>query len=75
MRHDPVRRRDDDVSELARGEEVDDPLLELVEADVEPRTDDAALVQSPGQFDDDLVGAVVVDDLELADVACILFLV
>ena len=37
--------------------------------DVEPRRDDAALVQSAEQFDDDLARSVVIDEFKLSDVA------
>ncbi len=42
-----------------------------VNTDVEAGADDAALVQSAIELDDDLARSVVVDDLELADVACL----
>lgn len=66
--HDPVGGGDEDVSELAGGEQVHDPLLDLVVPDVEAGADDAALVQPSRQLDDDLLAAVVVHDLELANV-------
>ena len=34
-----------------------------------PRGDDATLVEAPGEVDDDLAGPMVVDHLELSDVA------
>ena len=37
---------------------------------IETRGDDAGLVESPVQLDHDFATAVVVDDFELADVAC-----
>ena len=55
--------------ELPGGQEVVGPLLHVLDADVEPGGDDAALVEPPGQVDDDLAAAVVVHHLELADVA------
>ena len=55
--------------ELTRRQEVVGPLLNVGDGDVEPGHDDAALVEATSQVDDDLAAAVVVDDLELADVA------
>jgi hypothetical protein len=40
-----------------------------LEGKVEARGDDASLVQAADEVDDDLAAAVVVDDLELTDVA------
>ncbi len=39
-----------------------------MDTDVEPGRNNAALVQAPGQVDDDLPGTVVVDDFELTNV-------
>ena len=61
VRHDAVRRRHDDLPELACRQQVRDPLLHVGEGHVEAGGDDPALVQTAGQLDDDLAGAVVVD--------------
>jgi hypothetical protein len=53
------------------GQQVGDVLLDLAERDVEARRDDTGLVDPAVELDNDLAGAVVVDDLELADVAWI----
>ena len=68
--HDAVRRSQDDVAELARWQQVDDPLLNSVRSHVEARGNDAALVDAANQIDDDLASAVVIDNLKLANVAC-----
>ncbi len=57
------------LPELSGRQEVVGPLLDVLNPDVEPGRDDAALVESSGQVDDDFTAAVIVDDLELADVA------
>jgi len=67
--HDAGRGGEDDVAKLTGGKELDDPLLELVEADVVAGGDDTALVEAAVELDDNLAGAVVVDLLELANVA------
>ena len=51
------------------GQQVGDVLLDLAERDVEARRDDTGLVDPAVELDNNLAGAVVVDDLELADVA------
>ena len=70
VRHDADAGGDDDVAELAGGEEADDPLLDVGGADVEAGRDHSALVEAAVELDHDLAGPVVVDDLELANVSC-----
>jgi len=67
--HDAGRGGEDDEAELTGGEKLDNPLLELVEVDVVAGRDDTALVEAAVELDDNLAGAVVVDLLELANVA------
>lgn len=67
--HDAGRGGEDDEAELTGGEKLDNPLLKLAEADVVAGRDDTALVEAAVELDDDLAGAVVVDLLELANVA------
>ena len=69
MVHDTSRSGEDDLAERTGGEEQVDPVLDRVDAKVESGRDDTALVQATVELDDDLVAAVVVDDLELANVA------
>ena len=44
--HDTSRSSKDDESELTRWQELDNPLLEIGEADVESRRDDTSLVEA-----------------------------
>ena len=67
--HDSARGGHHDVAELSRWQQVVGPLLNVPDADVEPGADHAAFVQPAGQVDHDFAPAVVVHDLELADVA------
>jgi hypothetical protein len=69
--HDTGRGGEDDVAELTRGQQFDDPLLHVAELDVVAGGDDACLVDAAVELDDDFAVAVVVDLLELADVACV----
>merc|ERR1719445_225599 len=69
---DTRRGGEDDVAELPRGQEVVGPLLHILEGDVVPGRDDSALVDAAVQVNDDLAGPVVIDLLELADVAVLL---
>lgn len=50
-------------------EQVDDPLLEVTELDVVSWGDDTGLVETSVELDDNLAVAVVIDFLELSDVA------
>ena len=68
--HDTGRGSEDDVAELTRGKELDDPLLEVAELDVVARADNTGLVEATSQLNDDLAVAVVIDLLELANVTC-----
>ena len=44
--HDAGRGGEDDVTELTRGQKLDDPLLEIAELDVVARVDDTGLVEA-----------------------------
>lgn len=67
--HDTSRGGENDVTELTRRQQLDDPLLQVAELDVVAGRDDTSLVDAADELDDDLAVAVVVDLLELADVA------
>jgi len=67
--HDAGRGGEDDLADGAGREELRNPVLDRVDTDVEPRRDDTTLVQPPVQLDDDFARAVVIDDLEFANVA------
>jgi hypothetical protein len=67
--HDTSGSGHDDVAELTRRKQSRAVLLEVADMNVEAGRDDAALVDTAGQVDNDLARAVVVDDLELANVA------
>ena len=67
--HDTGRGGQDDVAELTRGQQLDDPLLEIGETDVVAGGDDTGLVQAAVELDNDLAGAVVIDLLEFTNVA------
>ena len=67
--HDTGGGGQDDETELTGGKELDDPLLNIAELDVVAGGDDTGLVDAAVELDDDLAVAVVVDLLELANVA------
>ena len=67
--HDAGRGGQDNVAELTGREQLDNPLLEVGETDVVAGGDDTSLVETAVELNDDLAGAVVVDLLELANVA------
>ena len=60
-----------DQTELTSREEQVDPVLDLVNGDVVAGRDDTGLVQAAVELNNDLARTVVVDNLELADVACV----
>lgn len=67
--HDARRCGEDDVAELTRRQQLDDPLLHVAQLDVESRADDTAPVDAAIELDNDLAVAVVIDFLKLANVA------
>jgi hypothetical protein len=70
--HDAEGRRQDNEAELTAGQDVADPLLELLAGAIEARADGAALVEATVEVDDDLARAVVIDDFEFTNVAVLL---
>ena len=46
MVHDAGRGGEDDVTELTRGQKLDNPLLEITKLDVVARVDDTGLVEA-----------------------------
>ena len=70
--HDAEGGGEDDEAELTGGQDVAGPLLELGGGAIEARADGSALVEATVQVHDDLSGAVVIDDLELTNVAVLL---
>ena len=67
--HDTGGGSQDDVAELTRWKQSDDPLLQVDELDVVAWGDDTGLVETAVELDDNLAVAVVVTLLELANVA------
>lgn len=68
--HDPVRSTDQNVTELTRRKKIDNPLLEITNLDIKPRANDTALVDAASQFNDNLAGSVIIDNLEFSNVTC-----
>ena len=60
--------KDDDTKATSRKEQVD-PVLNLVDLDVVSWRNDTSLVQATVELNNDLPGAVIVNNLELANVA------
>jgi hypothetical protein len=69
MVHNAGRGGENDVAELTRWEQLDNPLLQVTESDVVAGRDDTGLVETTVELDDNLAVAVVINLLELADVA------
>jgi len=70
--HDAHGGGENDEPELAGGEKVGGPLLQLGELDVVARADHAALVDASGELRDDLARTAVINHLELAEVTVLL---
>merc|ERR1740130_2369881 len=72
MIHDTHRCRQHDMSELTRWQEIGGELLDAAESHIEARRDDTALVDAPDEIDHNLAGAMVVNDLDVANVTMFL---
>lgn len=64
-----IRSGQNEVTELARGQQVVGPLLDLVNSNVEARRDNGSLVQAAEEVNNNLSGTVVIDNFELTNVA------
>ena len=67
--HDTVGGSQHNVSKLLGWKNVINPVFELIDLDIEARTDDTTLVNASAKFDNDLASTVIIDDFEFSDVA------
>jgi hypothetical protein len=67
--HDTGGGSKDDVTELTRGKELGNPLLELAKLDVVAGGNATGLVDASVKLDNDLSGTVVIDFLEFSNVS------
>lgn len=58
-----------DIAELTRGQQIVGPLLNVVDGHIKAWRDDAAFVQTSSEVDNNLARAMIVNDLELANVS------
>jgi len=63
---------ENNVAELTRWQELDNPLLKICQANVVSWGDDTSLVEAAIQLDDDFSRSVVIDLLEFSDIAVLL---
>lgn len=66
--HDTGRGGENHVSELTGWQELDNPLLEIGQADVVAGGDDTGLVEAAVELDDNLAGSVVIDFLKFPNI-------
>lgn len=67
--HDTSAGGENNVAELTRWQQLDNPLLEVAELDVVARRDNTGLVQATVELNNHFAAAVVIDFLEFANVA------
>ena len=72
MVDDTLVGRQHDDAELSGREDLVGELLEVLQLEVETGRDNAALVQTAVEVDDDLASALIIDNLELVNVAVLL---
>eukprot|EP00359_Climacostomum_virens_P005174 CAMPEP_0204899802 /NCGR_PEP_ID=MMETSP1397-20131031/2062_1 /ASSEMBLY_ACC=CAM_ASM_000891 /TAXON_ID=49980 /ORGANISM="Climacostomum Climacostomum virens, Strain Stock W-24" /LENGTH=134 /DNA_ID=CAMNT_0052067803 /DNA_START=516 /DNA_END=916 /DNA_ORIENTATION=- len=70
--HDAVVSCKHHVPELSAWEKLANDVLELRKLNIVSRADHSAFVEATNQVDDDFVVSVIVDDLELSNVAMFL---
>lgn len=70
VRHDPVRCGQNDVTKLTTRQKVDNPLFNFTIFNIKSGTDHTTFVQSARQFNNNLVGSVVVDNFKFPNVSC-----
>lgn len=74
MGHNSVCGGEDDMSELTGGQKIGNPLFDFTVFNIESWGNYTAFVQTSSKFDNDFSGTVIIDDLELSDVSCTIFL-
>lgn len=70
--HNSISGGEHDVTETTGRKDILNPLLNVLDRDVEAGGDNTALVKSANKLHNDLAGAVVVDDLELTNITILL---
>lgn len=68
--HDSSTGGEDNVTELTRRKELDNPLLQVLEGHVVAGRDDTGLIETAVELDHNLAVAVVINFLEFTNVAC-----
>lgn len=68
MVHNTSRGSKDNETKLARGEEVVNPVLQLGKLNVKARGNNTTLVEASVQVNNNLSGAVIINDFEFINV-------
>ena len=69
MIHNPSTGGKDNIAELTRWQQLNDPLLEVTKRNIIAGRDDTSLVETAVELYDDLAVAVIIDLFEFANVA------
>jgi hypothetical protein len=70
MCHNSIRCGNQNVTELTTGQQVYNPLFDFTVLDIKAGGNDTTLVQASRQLDYNLVGSMIINDLELSNIAC-----
>lgn len=73
MCHNTISGRHNYMSELTWGQKVNDPFLDFANFNIETGGDDTTLVKTSVEFNNDLLGTVIIDDFEFTNVSCFKF--
>jgi hypothetical protein len=66
--HDAQVSGENNVAEKTRGQKILNPMLDLVQLDVETGRDDSALVDASIELHNNLAGAAIINDFKLTNV-------
>ena len=69
MCHNTIGGTQNNLTELPGWQQIHNPLFDLTHSNVESGGDDTTLVQAAIKFDNDLLGAVVINDLKFTNVS------
>ena len=67
--HDARAGGEDNVAELTRRKQLDNPLLEVYQGHIVARRDDTRLIETAVELDDDFAVAVIVNFFEFTNIA------
>mmetsp|Transcript_32714 Transcript_32714/g.62515 ORF Transcript_32714/g.62515 Transcript_32714/m.62515 type:complete len:127 (+) Transcript_32714:160-540(+) len=72
MCHNTISGGQNDLSELATWQKVDNPFLDVIDVNIESGGNDSAFVETTIELDHNFLGAVVIDNFEFTNISVLL---